>query len=227
MTDTTIALAVVVALFSSAQLIYTKFVRREGRLRRAILRHPRVPIAAASSGVVHVAGIVRAAGQIVRAPATGRSCVAFQLVVAAPQRGSYVRVLVASDARSFVLTDDSGEAIVDLTAGPFTLIGDQGGTRWCSAKADSPEMSLLCELLDLAEIPTKTPMGFSKSLRYREVVLLEDDHVSIKGHGEREVVVEGQRASYRDPPTRFVMRGAPDEPLIIGRRADAANPAAD
>jgi len=221
MTETAIAMAVAGAVFFAAEIVYDKFVRRESKLRRAIARHRRVPIEEATDGVVHVAGVVRPAGDVVRAPATGRSCVAFQLVVREPSRGVYVNVLIASDARPFVLTDDSGEAMVDLIGGPFRLIGDQRGTMWCTAEADTPEMQVLRELLDIATVPTTTLLGFAKRLRYREVVLLEGDDVSVVGRGERVVAVQGERLGYRDLPSRLVMRGAPDEPLIIGRHVVA------
>jgi hypothetical protein len=208
--------------FGVTRVVYD-LIGRWTRVRRALARMRRVRIGDAKGGVARVSGSVRAAGELLRAPVTHRACAAFQVVIEMRDgRWPWRTEMELADARPFFVADDSGEAVVDTGAGPFSLalIWDRRGSThpW---RSDDDPLRTARGLLESANVTTSTWTDRSKAVRYREAVLLVGATVSVGGRGAREVTPHGQRAGPREPPERFVLRGTAEEPLLISNWRDA------
>jgi hypothetical protein len=145
---------------------------RGGEVGRRLGRMRRVRIGQAQNGVVRVAGSIRAGGELLRSPVTHRPCAAFRVAIEV-SRGGRKREMELADARPFFIADDSGEAVVDTGAGPFSLalFWDRKGSNRFFARSDD-DLRTVRGLLESANISTTTFMGGSRLIDYREAVLL-------------------------------------------------------
>src|SRR4051812_15920388 len=84
--------------FAIARVVYTDFLSREARVRRALARRPRASIAVAPDGPVRVTGRVHGQGDLLRAPVTQRPCVAYQLIIEGDEDGAWGSVFELEDA---------------------------------------------------------------------------------------------------------------------------------
>jgi hypothetical protein len=202
-------------VFAIARVVYADFLSREARVRRALARRPPASIAAAPDGVVRVTGRVHAAGELLLAPVTQRPCVAYQLIIEGDEDGSWGSVFELEDARPFKLIDETGEALIEVSGRAFllALVADKRG--WTGAGPDDAHSQAVRSLLGSADIEVEGIFDGPRRFRFREAALREGRRVAVGGQGTREVSPDGARAGVREPPQRYVVRGNPEEPLLI------------
>ncbi len=211
---------VVVGVFvavSAGRVIYADFLSPESRLKRALAGRRRVPIAEAQEGPVRMTGRARQVGDLLRAPVSQRPCIAFHLVI--EERGvkyDWQKVLELTDARPFMLVDESGTALVETVPGLFSLalVPDRRGSRSIFG-SNGDEMKRVRALLGSTDVSTETMFGLEKTFRFSEGALLQGAHVSVGGQCAREIALDGDGATYREPPQRLVVRATAEERLLI------------
>jgi hypothetical protein len=219
--DTTLVIVVSLTVVSVARLIYFGFKRRdEDRITRTLARRRRVPIRTIGDDIVRVTGRVRAGSELIQAPVSGRPCVAFHLLI---EQWVNVRrvprwdvLLELQDVRPFSIVDESAEAMIDPD-GPtaVVLVFDKSGPSRRFDEADRTQFKELKRILESAGISITFWLGGSKILRFREGVLEEGEEVSAGARGVGEIRPDGERLGLREPPTRVVLRGSEEEPLLI------------
>jgi hypothetical protein len=214
--------------FAVARVVYADFLSREARVKRALARRPRVSIARAPDGVVRVTGRVRAGGDLLRGPVTQRPCVAYHLVIEGDEQGNWGSVLELEDARPFTLIDQTGEAFIDVAGRSFllALVVDKSGWTRSGADLDAPSQAVR-SLLESANVALDGMFDGPRRFRYREAALREGRRVAVGGQGTREVTPDGARASVREPPQRYVVRGSAEQPLLISDLREALDPAGE
>jgi hypothetical protein len=209
-------------------VIYSGLARREkDRVTQTLAERPRAPIRTIADDIVRVTGRVHAGGQLIRAPVSGRSCVAFHLLIEEWRTaGRFVSqwdvLLELQDVRPFSIVDETAEAMVD-PGGPTSvvLVFDRIGPSRRFDEVDRAQFTQLKQVLKSAGISTTTFFGGSKVLRFREGVLEEGEEVSAGARGVGEIRPDGERLGLREPPTRVVLRGSAEEPLLISDSPDA------
>jgi hypothetical protein len=170
-----------------------------------------------------VTGQVRPHGELLRAPLSGRPCVAFHVLV---QEWHYFNsdtafsgwnvLLDLRDICPFSVADESGEATVDTT-GPTELLLDvdkRGSTRRRDPE-NRAQRERLTRLLESRGLSTKGSFGLSKKIMYEEAILTAGQQILVGGLGVREVSPDGERSGPRELPERVVLRGTAEEPLQI------------
>lgn len=182
---------------------------------------PPEPIREAPDGKVRIRGHVRARGPLLRAPATGRPCVGFHLVVyerhVLRRMGREFEVLLdIEEACPFAVADDSGEANVD-TSNPFELDleAERRGLPQGSDPASRAERDCVTRLLESRGFSATNLLGLPRYISYEEGILGERQEVSVSGKGVREVSPDGDAATPRSPPMRLTLRGTARSPLRI------------
>ena len=203
-----------------ARIAYTIFLSQEARTTRALANRPRTRIRDAAEGTVRVTGRVRRRGDLLKAPVSGRPCVAYQLLVEEDNDG-WGQLRELWDARPFVIADETGEALVDTVAGPFRLALDsdeRGGTELFDQIGEAQRQAIVS--VGSFESPGRPRLN----RRYREGILREGETVAVGGRGLWETSAEGTSANLRDPPKWLVLRGTVDEPLLISDSLDAIAP---
>jgi hypothetical protein len=201
-------------VFCVGRVIYTDFLSPEARVKRALAGRRRVPIGEAQEGPVRLTGRARQVGELLRAPASQRPCVAFQLVV--EERGGsngWQKVLELAVGAPFRLEDESGAALVDTAAGPFSLalVPDRTGSPSVFG-SENDNVKRVRALAGLERV---------RAFRFSEAALAVGRPVSVGGRCAREVALDGDRANYREPPQRLVVRGTAEEPLLISNWREA------
>jgi hypothetical protein len=195
---------------------------RGERRRRALAELPPARIGEAR-GAVRVSGRVRRDADLLKAPLSGRSCIAYYLVInvfvgggrGSVGRSSWRRVLDAQGASPFLITDESGTARID-TSGPFALafapdLVDQ-------TKGLYPgKHSKLSELLESKGFRTTNWLGRWLPFRYEEGVIEEGALVEVGADSAEEIDPRGERSGLRSPPERLVLRGTEERPLVIAK----------
>jgi hypothetical protein len=203
-----------------ARAVYTEFFSRDARTARTLADRPRTSIRDGADGLVRVTGRVRRHGELLRAPISGRPCIAYQLLVENDKDG-WGKLLELRDARPFVIADETGEALVDTTAGPFHLAlnsDERGGTGLLDRIGEAQRQALMS--VGAFESPGRT----GGKRRYREGILREGETVAVGGRGVREVSAEATSVNPREPPRWLVLRGTADDPLLISDSLDAIDP---
>ena len=202
--------------FAVARVVYADFLSPEARVKRTLARRRRAAIARAPDGVVRVTGRVRAGGDLLRGPVTQRPCVAYHLVIEGDEHGGWGSVLELGDARPFTLVDETGEAFIDVAQSAFllALVADKSGWTRSGADADAPSQAVRA-LLGSADVVADGMFEGPRRFCYHEAALREGRRVAVGGQGTREVTPDGARASAREPPQRYVVRGSAEQPLLI------------
>jgi hypothetical protein len=222
MSEVTMALLAIGAV-GLARVVYTELLSRDARTTRTLADRPRTSIRDVADGTVRVTGRVRRRGELLKAPLSGRSCVAFQLLVEHHDHDGWGKLLELRDARPFVIADETGEALIDTAAGPFHLALDsdeRGGTGLFDRIGEAQLQTLMS--VGAFESPGRT----RGKRRYREGILREGETVAVGGRGVREVSAEATSVNLREPPQWLVLRGTADEPLLISDSLDAIAPEA-
>jgi hypothetical protein len=212
-------LAMVFALFM-ARASKNASRARKPRGRAELAKHPRTSIAAASEGLLRVTGRVCRRGEPLRDPLNDQPCVAFQLLVWGRDAFTgWVPLLDVREGQTFVVADEGGEALVDLS-GPYDLflkLDRRGSNRLLRNSITPAQLKALRELVDRPTLEAKHWLGYWSTLRYRVGVLGEGDEVSALGYAARETSAVGARPNLRTPPLRLVLRGTDERPLLIGK----------
>jgi hypothetical protein len=204
-----------------ARVVYTEFLSRDARTTRTLAERPRTSARDGADGIVRLTGRVCRRGELLKAPVSGRPCVAFQLLVEHHGGEGWGKLLELRDARPFVIADETGEALVDTAAGPFHLALDpdeRGGTGLFDRIGETQLQALMS--VGAFESPGRT----RGKRRYREGILREGETVAVGGRAVREVSAEATSVNPRQPPRWLVLRGSADEPLLISDSLDAIAP---
>ncbi|HLK88239.1 MAG TPA: hypothetical protein VKZ18_00015 [Polyangia bacterium] len=209
--DGVIAVAIAIGAVGLAKAAKT-YWGREGRAQRALAARPRSRIHGASGERLRVVGRVRRQTETLRAPISGRPCVAFQAFIDEHGGDEWRNRLSLRGARSFVIIDDSGEALVD-TGGPYelSLVTDQRGSTGLLGTMGSAQLQAVRSYLGLGAPGARG----APRLRYREAVLQEGQQVAVGGSGSQVVSGQAPSAGRREPPRWLVLRGTANETLLI------------
>ena len=196
----------VVAYYFSASL----------RFKRELKKIPPFPLRdAPENEPVRLCGVLRHIDSApLRAPLSARPCAAWRVVVERYRQrgrsGHWEKVLDENDSRSFLIVEGDDVAEVDGTCLDMLLdYDDKDGTSFMGSIP--PVLAHFCEERG---IDTKTWLGFSVRLRYREGVLEEDEEVTVAGVG-RWLKDPGRAGrGYRDVGRRFKLEALPDGRLL-------------
>jgi hypothetical protein len=192
---------------------------RRRRIRRALAARP-APRVNAASGEVRVAGRVRGTGELLRAPLTGRTCVAYELLVETTSSTgdrTQLRFRVVSEQRAcaFLVEDESGIARVE-TSRSFVLDlprDHTGSVGWLDRYPG--DHGRLAEVVEAAGFQARNRFNRWRPISYGEGVLREGDFVVVGGVSDREADPMGEKPDARSPPERVVLRGSEETPLLI------------
>jgi hypothetical protein len=206
-----VALAVITLVTTAGNYLWPG---RRSRINRALAARPRALVHDAH-GTVRLTGRVRRIGDLLRAPLTGRPCVAYEVVVDEPGTGGWQRCVELREVRPFMVADESGEARID-SSGPFLMSLSYHRTGNTSAFSIYPGLHEdLASLLSTEGVVSTSWFGRWKRFRYGEAVLEEGGLVSVSAGSVLEVDPTGERANQRSPPERVVLRGTQALPLLI------------
>jgi hypothetical protein len=185
--------------------------RSRDAARDALMRVPGIAIAAVKDGaMVRLTGRAVAHGPLRTSPISQRRCIGFRLAADSRHRGDWNRVLDQEEFDSFVLSDGTGEAVLQP---PFKLeLAPLGAGTEVVPEA----------LIDLLkrEGANITMFGAPDLLRYFEVLLVPGDEIIAVGRASIEIDPAGRAPTSRAQPVRCYLRGG-DEPVVI---ADAQDP---
>jgi hypothetical protein len=193
------------------------------RAFEALHHRRRAMIGEAPEGPVLIRGKVSARRETLTSPMTQQDCVYFDLRVdnlMAPtgtpgNPDSWGKtwhpstaVLKRRDARPFLVTDETGTAVVafaDLAELSFVVAPE---TTWSGRK--------LRESVAVQEALSKLGVAHLRDdIAVHEAALFVGDEVSVVGVGRREVTPDGERAGFRSPPMEYVVRPGGDDLLAV------------
>lgn len=207
-------------------LIVGVYFNPEARAKRALAARPRALIGEGTGGKVHVVGRVRARGELLHAPVSGRSCVAYQLFVTVGE-GDDRNFVDVSEVRPFTVIDETGEAVVETGAATaiVSLETDREGLNSSSDGMTDATHRYLLRLIESRGIDPTTLFNHIKLIRYREGILEEGETVSVGGLASRDLDLHAQSAAPRALPTSVVIRGTSADPLVITDDPEVHGPA--
>jgi hypothetical protein len=192
---------------------------RVQRAFAAVHHRRRVAIAAAEEGAVLIRGKVSARDERLTSPLTQRACVFYDVRIdnlMAPQPSRHSDRLPSTvmlhqrDARPFLVTDETGTALVafdDLADVSFVV-----DARISLSGRELHEATAIHSALGNLGFP---PFG---RIAVDEAAIFVGDEVEVAGLGRREVAPDGEPAGRRSPPTRYVVRAGADALLAILKR---------
>ena len=184
---------------------------RRAALRRELMRTPATPIAAIKDGDrVRVQGKVVARGPLRTSPVSQRACVGFRLKVAHGHSVAYEQIIDQDELDSIVLSDGTGEVILDA---PFRVELDPYDAR----TANVPDAVFELARQTGANL---TMFGSPDQLAYVEIVVQPGDELIAVGRATVEIDPAGRASSHREPPVVRRLKGD-DEPVVL---ADAEKP---
>jgi hypothetical protein len=173
-------------------------------VRRGLSKVPRKALRATQDGEhAHVAGTARGPATLT-SPLTGRTCIGYRYVVEFYDE-DWIVVAQGRDCLPFRLTEDGIESAVE---GPFVFGLDP-------VLVDRAAQPGLQAVLRHPEDKARAKRGGDK-VRAREALLVEGGKVSVLGQVSVEVHPQGERESFRDPPTRRIIRGLLTRPVLLG-----------
>jgi hypothetical protein len=191
---------------------------RRRRINRALASRPRALVHDAH-GAVRLTGRIRRIGELLRAPLSGRPCVAYEVLIDEPGRPNgpgaapWRRRVELRDMSPFLLADESGEARID-PSGPVIMDLNHDRTGGTGGKFPG-EHEALASFLSSIDVVATNWLGRWRLFRYVEGVLEEGELVSVSAESVLEVDPTGERAGPRSPPRRLVLRGSEALPLLI------------
>jgi hypothetical protein len=167
---------------------------------------------------IRLVGRVKGRMAPLRAPISGRPCVAFQADIEQLNGEDWVSRLRVREAQSFIVVDESGPALVDA-GGPFelALVIDEQGSSGLFGRIGAVQFEVVKSYLD----SSAEWFGRPNKARYREGILREGQNVAVGGDGTREISGEAPSSGLREPPTWLVLRGTADQPLVISNAIPA------
>jgi len=208
-------LAVVALVASGAELAYRKLFSRRARVKRALARRPDASAPHAEGASIRATGRVRATGGLLRAPLSGRPCVAYHLSVGIQSQRLWSILFELRGGRTFSVADESGSVVVDGAAPVIFALANEitGQAGWLGSNRERD--TALFELIEAQGIPTRTLFGQRRTFWYSENALEEGKAVSVAGIGVHDVHPDGERPAPREVPERLVLCGTADDPLLI------------
>jgi hypothetical protein len=179
-------------------------------VRRELMRVPQTPIAQVKEGEkVRIRGRAVARGPLRTSPVSQRTCICFRLTIDSG-RGEWHRVFEQDEFDSFMITDDSGTAVLHA---PFQLELSPYDAR----SEIVPQVVFDIAKLSGANI---TMFGSPDDLRYVETVLRPGDEIIAVGRATLEVDPAGDRPTPRDQPIVCHLNGTE----LVVAIADADEP---
>lgn len=164
-----------------------------------------------------IAGIVSRVDSLLRAPMTGRECVAYVLRVHEyrGRRAGWEQILEVSEAVSFAVTDDTGRAVVRARESSLAFVMDR------STQSDSllPATSRMNEFLEARGM---TSIG--KTLKYEEGTLLVGKKTTVFGVGRIDPTGDSEverPSAYREQASCLAMVHTSKRALLISNAPSA------
>lgn len=217
-----VLLVATVLVVGIGRMVYVDAMENQAHVRERLARRRRVAIAEVQEGLVRWSGRVHLTSEPLTAPVSQRQCVAYQLTVRLGDgEGGWSTVLELTDARPFILADETGQGVVDAMAGPFAiaLVPDRKASS-SPFRPDSSELTSVRALLRAKDIATRTISGTDLPVKFAEAVLLPGSELSVSGSCTWELALDGERAGYRELPQRISLRGTAEEPLLLSNWPD-------
>ncbi|MGE0548722.1 MAG: hypothetical protein AB7O24_32825 [Kofleriaceae bacterium] len=187
------------------------------RARRRLRDHPWLTPAAAEGDFVRVTGVVKPLDQLLTAPLSARSCVAFcSRVAAATATGVPIPSTITFGQRSFAATR------IDLV--PFALEYAQGSTLVVEATAatiELPPVSLAPDTKSRKDqflLHEGTSLRASINARFEEIVVEPGSRISVLGIVmlDPTTTPPTTELGFRDPPPPSIrLTGNAQHPLVI------------
>lgn len=193
---------VTAAVVAGAAVAYDQYLSPRARLRRALERAPRAAIRdAPDHAPVKIAGRLKSAGPLFKAPLSGRPCVGYHVIVREMQGNTPVTLIDTQLARDFTLQDDTGRALVRVSRLKLVLAPET------FTVADELPEDVAEKFLESHAITARELTGRLRRLRYREAILEENTDVAVLGvgHWEYDPDPNAQGAMYRERPRRLVI----------------------
>lgn len=188
---------------------------RDAVIRRALRKARRCDIGSApEASFTKLVGALSFAEEPLIAPLTGRRCAYYEAIVEELRGGRnsrWVRVIHEVGRRDFYLDDGTGRALV-RTSGAEVVVTRDSHQRSGTFRDATPELE---SFLRKHGRESTGVLGFNKSLRYREGVLEEGEHVAVCGVGRRAPDPWGQPGGYREQPTMLVLEPQEKVPLYV------------
>ena len=184
--------------------------------RRALMTVPVTPIAAVADGAnVRVRGRAVARAPLRISAVSRRSCIGFRLIVDSDGGGgdAWQRVLEREEFDSFVVRDDTGEAVLHA---PFEIRLDPYDARTENLPHE------LSALLKNEGVPLRGSFGIACRFRYVETILMAGDEITATGRATLEIDPAGRSPSPREPPLLCHFKGR-DEAVVIAEADTAAS----
>jgi hypothetical protein len=204
-------LSILFAVIAAARI--SKAFRNE--TRRALTGVPETPIGAVKDGEkVRIKGRARGREPVRTSPLSQRPCIGFRVTVDSSEGdfGLWERVVEIETFDSFLLADDTGEAVLHT---PFEI----RLRAYAESSVDSASPAL-ASLLEKEGMPASEVFVPERHFRYAETILSEGEEIVAVGRARIEIDPAGRAPSHRDPPVMVHMR-ADDAVVILANPADA------
>jgi hypothetical protein len=181
------------------------------RARRLLARAEEKALGAVDDGDrVRVRGVARRGPEgTLRAPFTGRACLAFRVIVQVRLEGDWEDVFSTELCVPFELVAEGLEARVD---GPFLLALE------VDARGDNTEVEFSEPVRDALNSLGVAPLvtwARGRRLRYLEAVLEPGDPIWVLGAATKTVDPTGRRDTLRGQPLKRIISGTKRAPTIV------------
>ena len=192
---------------------------REARIRRRLRTTKLYRVADLPDGVDgRVVGRTFSTTEPLKAPLTGRPCLCFVATVERYLgREMWRKIITETGSTPFGFTDDSGRAIVVLTAAQLLLELDR------TSRSGPWDTTAAQEALLRRHGRDASGIWFNKRLRYREAIIGIGEEITIVGSGIREPDPDAPPAeAYRgEPATRLRLTSSSAHRLVISDSREA------
>jgi hypothetical protein len=219
-------IAVLLVAVPAALLLALLVIERPRQLHSELRSVPLRPTGQLQEGMYRVTGRVRRGKPLLRAPVSGRPCLAWRLVVTRSAVEDDLRQSkaplgrgVAVDMRAcgeFWIEDDGGRAAVQ--PGDHFALAVEAGHRAVRGRWAQLPAAVRAEIHRHHGARTAVTAAWDPhpgaAARFTELTIEEDDFLSIGGEVQREPHPLGEAAP-RAAPMRWTFRGTPHNPLIL------------
>lgn len=204
------------AVAATAVIVLVRWWRDpERRTRSAIRQARRTLIAEVPADLpVKIVGAVRTPKSPLRAPLTGRVCVAYDVHVQMVGNNRRDTLIRARDFCEFVLEDASGRALVVPFTSAIAIVKDRHSSSGLLADATPEQQAFLAAHGE----KSVGPLGLNRPLVFQEGILEEGEQVAVVGMGRWEADPEPDAehtGGYRNSARRLRMQDAAWLPLQI------------
>ena len=165
--------------------------------RNVLFRAPVVKIADATRNKpILVIGRVRSIGQPLIAPLSRRPCVVYELSIEEPAASGHRQLARETEARDFIVEDDSGRALVVVERASLAL---NVASLPCRMHEDISHHAALLRRLRIGTFAVE-------QLRFTEMVLVPGERVAVFGPGEHRPDPTREAPDYRSSSTWLAIR---------------------